>query len=416
MRKLIFGVFVAGVVLLGLLAQAWAYLLEIPSPAANAGFAGDDMAALSEMGPYAVGVRGLTAGESALQITMWYPAAGQVSGEASLTYSYAINMLGPESSITLATYEGQAVPGAMPDLPDGPYPLVILSPGFAIQDTSYAWLADHLTSHGFVVVSPQHFESLDPSKLWLSTIERPQDVLTVFAYIDEQVQVGGEFEGLIDNETVAVIGHSYGGYTALAAAGAQMDTSAFKDACEMASNSSDPLVFLCDALLPHLNEMAKSAGLNSAPLGLWPAWADPRVDAVVAMAGDAAMFGQAGFAQVIVPVMAMGGTADRDSPFRWGTQPTYEYAASPQKVEIAFEDAEHLIFAGECGKVRRILNYAPTSFCADPAWDREYAHDLVKHFTTAFLLAELRQDASAAAMLAPDVVEYSGVTYEAVGY
>jgi predicted dienelactone hydrolase len=304
----------------------------------------------------------------------------------------------------------------MPDMLNGPYPLVVLSPGFAIRNTSYAWLAEHLASHGFVVVSPQHQESLDPGMLWLSTIERPQDVLTIFAYIDEQIQVGSEFDGLIDNETVAVIGHSYGGYTALAAAGAQMDTSAFEAACEMAYETDDPLVFLCDALLPRMDDMADLTGLGSVPSGLWPAWADPRVDAVIVMAGDAAMFGQAGLAEVTVPVMAMGGTADRDSPFMWGTQPTYEYTSSPRKVEIAYEEAEHLIFAGECETVRRILSLVSTSFCSDPAWDRIRAHDLIKHYSTVFLFAELNQDREAAATLAPDRTEFSGVTYRAEGY
>jgi predicted dienelactone hydrolase len=413
MRKLLYGTFMAGLVLLGLLAQTGAYLFGLPAPVEGAGEAGAEIAAFAERGLHAVGVRGMTIDDAPIPMIVWYPAREQAG---SLTYAYAINMLGADSSIALATYQGQAVPGAIPDLSEGPYPLVVLSPGFAIRSESYAWLAEHLTSHGFVVVSPQHHESLDPSMLWQATIERPQDVLAVFAYIDEQVQAGGEFEGLIDNETVAVIGHSYGGYTALAAAGAQMDTDEFEDTCERARESGDPLVFLCDALVPRLGDMTDLAGLGSIPGGLWPAWADPRIDAVVAMAGDAAMFGQAGIAQVTAPLMAMGGTSDKDSPFTWGTQATYEYAASHRKVEIAFEGAEHLIFAGECDTVRRMLNYIPTSFCSDPAWDREYAHALVKHFTTAFLLAELEQDVNAAATLAGDGVDFSGVTYEAQGY
>jgi predicted dienelactone hydrolase len=412
-RKITLGAFVTGLALLSMLAQASPYLLALPSADIEKAAVGDSKALFAERGPHAVGVRRLTIDDSSIPMTVWYPALEQAS---SVTYSYAINMLDPDSSIALATYQGQADPGAMPDPSDGPYPLVILSPGFAIQSASYAWLAEHLTSHGFAVISPQHSESLGPGLLWQSTIERPQDLLTIFAYIDAQVQVGGELEGLIDNEAVAVIGHSYGGYTALAAAGARMDSSAFRAACETAYDIDEPLVFLCDALLPRLGDMADLAGLASMPSGLWPAWADPRVDAVVAMAGDAAMFGRAGLAEINVPVMAMGGTADKDSPFKWGTQPTYEYATSPRKVEIAFEKAEHLIFAGECDSVRRILKLVPTSFCFDPAWDRTRAHNLIRHFMTAFLLAELKQDANAAAALAPDTIDFHGVAYTAQGY
>jgi hypothetical protein len=40
------------------------------------------------------------------------------------------------------------------------------------------------------------------------------------------------------------------------------------------------------------------------------------------------------------------------------------------------------------------------------------AHDLTNHFVTAFLLAQLYEDADAAAALAPDAVTFPGVRYE----
>lgn len=42
-------------------------------------------------------------------------------------------------------------------------------------------------------------------------------------------------------------------------------------------------------------------------------------------------------------------------------------------------------------------------------------HNLINHITTAFLLAELVQDADAAAALAPDGVAVPGAAYEAQG-
>ena len=148
-----------------------------------------------------------------------------------------------------------------------------------------------------------------------------------------------------------MVGHSYGGYTALAAAGAQIDTTAFEAHCLKAIEEEDPAAWLCEMLLPHMNDMAELAGLDAIPADLWPAWADSRVDAIVPMAGDAFFFGQDGLSKIDVPVMAIGGTADKDSPFMWGTHPTYEYAASQAKVEIALNDAEHMIFTGECESI-----------------------------------------------------------------
>ena len=162
--------------------------------------------------------------------------------------------------------------------------------------------------------------------------------------------------------------------------------------------------------------MANLAGLNATPEDLWPAWADPRVDAVVSMAGDAFFFGQKGLSRINVPVMAIGGTADVDSPYMWGTYPTYEYAASPDKVRIALDGAEHMIFTGPCEAAPLYLKIISGEFCTDTSWNRTRAHELTKHFTTAFLLAELKHDSNAAAALGPGNVDFVDVIYEVEGY
>ena len=377
-----------------------------------------DISSYAARGPHPVGILDLVInGETGLEITVWYPAFRGENLEETISNPYKIKMGDPFGTVAIASYMGQGIRAALFDRSKGPYPLVILSPGFSIGASAYAWLAEHLASYGFVVIAPEHHEFLDPgNELWQATISRPQDILTVLAFVDEQVRSGGAFAGLINPDLVAVIGHSYGGYTSLAAGGAQLETESFKANCETAYESDTPVVWLCDQLLPHIGDMASLAGLDSIPEGLWPAWADRRVDAIVPMAGDAFFFGQAGLAEIRVPVMAIGGTQDNDSPFMWGTHPSYEYASSSTKVMIALDGAEHMIFTGSCEKIPWFLKFFSAEFCSDSGWDRSYAHDLINHFTTAFLLAELKQDKGAAAALVPDTVEFPGVTYEAQGY
>ena len=369
-------------------------------------------------GPHSIGTRDLAIdADIALEITLWYPASNGDGREESITYPYKMKMGDPLGTVTFAKYAGLAMQDAPYNLAAGPYPLVVLSPGFSIGTSSYSWLAEHLASYGFVVLAVGHREHLDPeNELWRSAIERPQDILTVFAYVDEQAKSGGALAGLIDTDLVAVIGHSYGGYTSLAAAGAPIDTNAFQSYCESTSGPDDPGAWLCGQLTPHMADMAMLAGLNSIPDGLWPISSDPRVDAVVSMAGDAFFFGQAGLAKVDVPVMAIGGTNDKDSPYMWSTQPAFEYVSSPKKVKIALEGAEHMIFTGPCEKITWYLKFFSDEFCADPDWDRAYAHNLVEHFTTAFLLSELKQDAAASDALASGVVDFPSVTYDVQGY
>ena len=352
--------------------------------------------------------------EPNLELSLWYPAEAGAAEAEPYEYQIKLPVVG---AVTLATDASYAVQDAAYDLADGPYPLVILSPGFAMSASSYGWLAEHLASYGFVVLAVEHDEQMNPETgLWQGAVKRPFEIQSVFAYVDTQTQPGGTLAGLVDAETVAMLGHSYGGYTALAAAGARIDSAGLNTHCEEATREEHPAAWLCDMLLPHLPEMADLAGLTTQPDGLWPGWGDERVAAVVALAGDAFFFGEAGLAEINAPVLAIGGTADHDSPFEWSAQPTYDYVSSPRQALVALNEAEHMIFTNPCAEVRWYARPLAGEFCVDTAWNRLEAHDLISHFTTAFLLAELKQDAAAATALAPEAAAFPQIRYAAEGY
>lgn len=367
-------------------------------------------------GDYLVGTQAFVIDdEMPLDITIWYPAFNPENLEESMIYPYAVKLGMPDMGATVA---GNALEDAPYNLDDGSYPLVVLSPGFLLGSTIYAWLAEHLASYGFVVVSPEHLEQVDEtlSDFWKASITRPQDIQSVLDYIDAQVTDEGMFAGLIDTERVAVIGHSLGGYTSLAIAGAQMNLDQMSPFCETVQTEGHPSAWLCGMILPYATEMAELAGLDSVPEGLWESWRDERVDVIIPMAGDAYMFGEAGLANVSIPVMAIGGTADLGTPYDWGTQPTFDYASSEYKVRVGLENAEHMIFGSTCDALPFFTEIGFYEMCADPVWDMERAHDLVNHFATAFLLAELQQDSDARVALAPDAITFIGVTYDVQGY
>ncbi|MCC6615689.1 MAG: hypothetical protein IT320_19625 [Anaerolineae bacterium] len=388
----------------------------------------DDMAAASSgyrpdapaygvRGPHAVGARSLEIdADGPLALTMWYPALNDAGAEEAITYDYEVKFA--EMVDVPVTIAGHAISDAPYELAETPYPLVVLSPGLALGSTTYAWMAEHLASYGFVVVSPEHREviSMAAPELWQPPIHRPQEVIAVLDYVEVQAEAGGDLEGLTNTETVAVIGHSYGGYTTLAMAGARYDFAAFEELCAPAREAGDESAWLCDALLPFAPDMAELAGLDGVPEGLWPSMGDERVDAIVPMAGDAFFFNEAGLAEITVPVMAIGGTADTGTPYMWGTYPTYEDVSSETKVRVGLENGEHMIFGSSCEALPFFAEIGFYSFCSDPVWDMDRAHDLINHFTTAFLLAELKDDAGAAAALAPDAAQFVGVDYDAQGF
>jgi hypothetical protein len=65
-----------------------------------------------------------------------------------------------------------------------------------------------------------------------------------------------------------------------------------------------------------------------------------------------------------------------------------------------------------CDEVPLFAGMGFFEYCSDEVWDMDRAHDLTNHFVTAFLLAQLYEDADAAAALAPDAVTFPGVRYE----
>jgi len=368
-------------------------------------------------GDHPVGTRDFVIdGEAPLDVTLWYPAVNEGGVEESIIYPYMTN---PDSSMGMEpTVIGQAISEAPYALEAAPYPLVVLSHGFSLGHTGYAWLAEHLASHGFVVVAPQHFELVDEtmSDFWRGAITRPQEIVTVLDYVESQSTADGLFAGLINTEQVAVVGHSYGGYTALAMAGARIDIDGMQALCTAAEESNDPNAWLCGMVLPYVTDMAALAGFETMPDGLWPSWGDERVDVIVSMAGDAYFFNEAGLSEITIPVLAMGGTADTGTPYAWGTQPTYEYVSSESKARVALEDAEHMVFGATCEELPFFVEMGLDAYCSDPVWNVEQAHDLTQHFVTAFLLAELAEASDARTALSPENVSVDGITYDAEGY
>jgi predicted dienelactone hydrolase len=365
-------------------------------------------------GPYWVGTQSfvLEGETNPHDIRVWYPALNPNGAAEAVTYSmsWMKYKLDATSEIT-----GHALAEATPDMSSAPYPLVIFSHGFGTESILYAWLVEHLASYGFVVVAPDHPENSAETPAFVrTTIDRPEAVSRALDYAETLTAPDGALAGMIDMEHIAVAGQSYGGYTALAAAGARFDMDAYKASCD-ALAEDDPNAFLCE-FAPFAAEMADIAGLPSAPEGLWQSVGDPRIDTVVTIAGDTYMFGKDGLAEVTLPILAIGGTRDTATTYDWGVRPTYDDISSEQKILVTLENADHFLALTSCADIPSTVELGYFFFCSDPVWDVNRAHDLMNHFTTAFLLDELKGDQEAGAALAPDAVSFNGIRYEAQGF
>lgn len=380
-------------------------------------------------GPYPVGFMTFSNGaeEDPLEGGIWYPALNPDGVEEAITYDLGIgDVLPPGNAMA-----GRALQDAAPDTANGPYPLVVSSHGLNGQFYFTAYIQEQLASHGFVVIAMTHDDTLrgsllastDTDRVALmqtaidSLVRRPMDISRTLDYATVLAAPEGALAGVIDTDRVAVIGLSYGGATSLLAAGARLDFRALPDLCASGVYASMLSTMVCQlhgadlaGAEAHLLELA---GLDATPGQLWPSLGDPRIDAVVAMmpGGGSVFVSEEGYANVEVPALFMKSGNDEMAIPAYNVDPAWEFSGSAFKSLVTLDYAGHVV-AGQCDPdmVKAIPAFFPS--CSDAVWDIDRAHDLIDHFVTAFLLAELNDDAEAAAALAPDAVQFPGISYE----
>lgn len=130
---------------------------------------------------------------------------------------------------------------------DSSGPLVVISHGFGADRRFLGYLAYHLATHGFTVVALEHPAS---NVAWLTEItlsaqlgkindilpatefiDRPKDISFLLDQLERVNRYSTMLRGRLNTGQVVVIGHSLGGYTALALAGAELDSAGIRQFC-----------------------------------------------------------------------------------------------------------------------------------------------------------------------------------------
>lgn len=364
-------------------------------------------------GPYAVGARDFVIedGDNTVSITVWYPALNASQAKEEIRYQIAEEITSvPDLPSSTRMLKGRALQAAAPDAAHGPYPLVIFSPGLAGFRQQNSFLLEHLASYGFVVISWDPRGETLFGEFWAGAATRLLDTRLTIAYAEKLTAPAGELAGLIDMDHIAVSGHSSGGWTALVGGGAQFAWGWCAANPERVAQND---LSNCAQFVPHQQEIAELLGLSSAPVGEWPPFNDPRVDAVIALAPDGDIWGASyeGVAGMHVPTLIMTGSKDTVVVPEHAAYPIYEHLGSTEKSLVVFENADHFVFFSQCRDIPWMAEI-PYFVCSDPVWDMDRAHDLINHLATAFLLAELKGDTEAAGALMPENVSFPGILYE----
>ncbi|NEQ95154.1 MAG: alpha/beta hydrolase [Cyanothece sp. SIO2G6] len=290
-------------------------------------------------------------------------------------------------------------------------PIVVISHGLGSNIDSYRYLAEHLASHGLVVVvlehqgsNAEHIEALlsgiaddvaEPEEF----INRTSDISAVLDALEALAATDPALKNRLDFDHIGVAGQSFGGYTALALAGATFDFETLATYCPDGSSLDDDdaghegrdrsfnlsLILQCRAL--ELADDPIFAEQNSLR--------DERIDAAIAINPiGSAIFGTNGFQQIDIPTMIMTGSADVVAPTLWEQLTPFSWLQTPDKYLLMLHRGTHFSTIGatedDIPLPEVILGPTP-----------EVAQQYVKAMSLGFFQTYLGQDTSLQATTEP---------------
>lgn len=272
-----------------------------------------------------------------------------------------------------------------------PAPVVVISHGLGSDRGTYAYLAQHLASYGFVVAVPEHPGSnaqqlqalisggtsqvIEPREF----IDRPLDVKYLLDELDYLERTDPSFQGRLNLAQVGLIGQSMGAYTGLALAGAEINLSQLTADCTV-NTLNLSLLLQCRAL--------------SLPQPL-PNLRDDRIKAVMAINPiGSSLLGETDYANLRIPLMLVSGSADTIAPALPEQIRPFTWLQTPDRYLLMLQGGTHFssidVPNPNAATTGTLVQLPMQLVGPDPA----IAHTYLKSFSLAFLSNYIADDAS----------------------
>jgi predicted dienelactone hydrolase len=227
-----------------------------------------------------------------------------------------------------------------------PIPVVILSHGLGSRPADFADIAEHFASYGFAVALPEHIGSNfalqravlagQASEVFRVSefVDRPLDVSFL---LDELERLNHtSFQGRLNLQRVAALGHSFGGYTVLALGGATADFENLAQVCQ----DGRFLSFLDPALLLQCRALEAS---SEAKARLTQGLKDDRISLVVAFNPvNAGIFGPEGLGKLQIPVVIGASGYDPAAPLVPEQAFSFTWLTTPERYLLLARGGAHI--------------------------------------------------------------------------
>ena len=231
-------------------------------------------------------------------------------------------------------------------------PVIVISHGIGTDSNNFRYLANHLATNGFAVVVPNHpgsdtkqvqslmngsaSEVAQPEEF----INRPLDVKFVLDELEKLNKTDSRLNNVLDLQRIGVFGQSFGGYTALALAGAKINLEKIQQNCnQKALKQTRNMSLLLQCRMQELqpNKPVKQYNLY-----------DERIKAVIAVNPiTSIIFGETGLSEIKTPVMMVASSEDTVAPALYEQILPFSWISNPQKYLVQMEGATHFSAIGD---------------------------------------------------------------------
>ena len=215
-------------------------------------------------------------------------------------------------------------------------PLAIIAHGLGSSRSDFDYLAEHLTSHGYIVAVPEHAGSSNNYQqaflrgevnVDVSPVEfysRPRDITHLLNRLEEHP----EYREQIDWTQIGVLGHSFGGTTALITSGAPVNLDRVREICDSDNFTLNVSLFL----------QCRASDLPPGGYDLQ----DDRIKAVAALNPvTSSVLGVESMQQIEIPTLIVGGTMDFAAPFIEEQVHPFVWLTTPNKYLATMVNGSH---------------------------------------------------------------------------